>query len=130
MSETGEDWERGNGLLPSPPSRDGLKRLAAEPDPRAPIMTRAGRSLQKHGYRSSGSAFPRVSGPPAVYNTYGQQIVDALVDNPETRLVVRLKRRGGRMLPFVEVTAPDGLKVGYLSDVDRREYVFDGFREP
>lgn len=130
MGEADADGDWGNGLVPPPPSQKELKRLAAEPDPLAGGMTRAGSSLQKHGYRPRGSAFPRVSGPPAVYNVYGQQIVDSIVENVQTRLVARLKRRAGQILPFVELISPDGLKVGYLWDVERREYVFDGFREP
>jgi hypothetical protein len=93
-------------------------------------MTRAGRSLQKDGYRPSGSVFPRVSGLPAVYHGHGRQLVDSIVEDVDTRVVVRLKRRGGRVLPFVELVAPDGSKVGYLWDVERRGHVFDGFREP
>jgi hypothetical protein len=116
--------------FPPVPSRDDLVALAAEPDPAAAGWTRAGRALQKHGYRPTGSVFPQITGPPANYNVAGQRIVVGILNDPRSSVVLRSKRWHKQRLPFIEVTAPDGRKLGFNWDVALGRYRFDGFREP
>ena len=116
--------------LPPTPSVDDLLALADEPEPAAARWTRAGRALQKHGYRPTGSVYPRVTGPPAHYNSAARRIVEALLRDPRSTTVMRWRRSYGRLLPFIEVTAPDGRMFGYSWDVASSRFRFDGFREP
>jgi hypothetical protein len=116
-------------LSPMPTTAE-LRRIANEPDPRAAGFTRAGRALQKHGYRPTGSSFPRVTGPPARYNERAARIVDAILDDPGSSFTTRWKRRQGRLFPFVEVKTPAGPGLGFIWDATLGRYVLDGFREP
>jgi RHS repeat-associated protein len=78
---------------------------------KAGILTKAGRSLQKHatGSRAGASLFPRASGPPANWNVLGQQQLDDILTNPlSTRTALG---RGG-----TEFLAPDGRGVRFNSD--------------
>jgi hypothetical protein len=107
-----------------------LKALASEPDPVGGGWTRAGRAFQKHGYRPTGSVYPRVTGPPAHYNAIAQRIVEAIVDDPGRAFRQRLKVRVGYARPFLEVIAADGRSLGYRWEPMLHRYVFEGFREP
>jgi len=111
------------------PSRQELLTIAALSDPVAPGWTRAGRSLQKHGYRP-GSAFPRVTGPPTHYNAVAMRIVEHILSDPLSIVATRLHRFYGAALPFIEVTASDGRGVAYLWNPESRTFRMDGFREP
>lgn len=95
-------------------SGDDLSRAAAQLDRNG--LTFAGRALQKHGDRP-GSAFPRATGTSAQKNTQGQQVVDGILTNPDSRVIVRGDR--------IDIYAPDGLGVRFYPDGN-----FKGLLEP
>ena len=76
-------------------------------------LTKAGRSLQKHGNRSE-SAFARPSGSPEDINRQGHGIVDDILTNPESTVSTKETGRFGQVL---EVWEPGGRRgVRYSSD--------------
>ncbi len=107
-----------------------LRQLAMEPDPVAPAFTRCGRSLQKHGYRPSGSVYPRIAGPPARYNALAKRIVEDIFDSPGTIVRDKPRVRHREMVSFIEVVAANGQKLGYGWNALTGQYEFEGFREP
>ncbi|BCG82304.1 RHS repeat-associated core domain-containing protein [Mesorhizobium sp. 113-3-3] len=79
--------------------------------------TEAGRAVEKHGQRE-GSVFPRPTGVAEDINDLGQRELDAILDDPGSKISVD---QAGR----ITVTAPDGRAVQYRPDGK-----FKGFREP
>lgn len=116
-------------LAPTPTHRE-LVALATEPDPSAPGFTRAGRALQKHGYRTGGSAFPRVTGPPDHYNATAAEIVAEILGDERSVVDRGSKQRHKVSVAFIRVIAPDGRTIGYRWDRDETRFRFEGFREP
>lgn len=84
-------------------------------------LSAAGRALQKHGGRDD-SAFPSAKGNPAAINDQGQQIVDGILNNPDSTVT---QRNTGRFGNVIDITAPNGLGVRYSADGK-----FIGFLEP
>lgn len=117
-------------ILPLAPSASELLALATEPHPAAPAWTRAGRALQKHGYRPTGSVYPRVAGPPAHYNAVARQIVETILNDPRSVVKGREHRWFGQLVPFIDVRAADGRTLGYLWDPQSSRFRFHSFREP
>ena len=112
------------------PPPEVLRQLAAEPDPIALTFTRCGHSLQKHGYRPTGSIYPRVAGPPDRYNSAAMRIVDDIFDSPGTVVHQKTRIRHRETVVFLEVVAVDGRKLGFRWNGLLGAFEFEGFREP
>lgn len=93
-----------------PELRARLAEAAAEPDRGG--LTRAGRSLHKHGSRP-GSTYPPPFGGPEEMNRRAQDIVEAMLNHPGSELAQERKRRYGNVM---EVWAPDGRGLRYSGD--------------
>lgn len=115
--------------LPPVPFREELLALATEFHPRAVGWTRAGRSLQKHGYRPE-SVYPRVTGPPSHYNATAQRIVATILRDPQTVMVQRSRQRYGQPEACLEVVAADGRILDFRWVPAGETFLFVGFREP
>jgi hypothetical protein len=72
-------------------------------------LTRAGRSLEKHGSRP-GSAFPSARGNAAAKNSAGQHVVEDILTDPNSR---RVPLTTGRFKGGFDVYAGDGRGVRY-----------------
>jgi hypothetical protein len=66
-------------------------------------LTKAGRGLQKHGYRQ-GSAFPLPNGSPFKINQQAQNIVDNILTHPNSPVHYRTHRQFGKI---IDVKVPD-----------------------
>jgi hypothetical protein len=84
------------------PSNDQLLEGANTPDRNG--LTKAGRSLQKHGGRP-GSAYPPGVGSVAQRNSAGTKIVEDILNDPTATRIWANRRRFGRTL---EVRLPSG----------------------
>ncbi len=84
-------------------------------------FTKAGRALMKHGNRE-GSIFPKPSGNVARMNERGQNILETILNHPETRVSYDEFKRFGKVIDF---KAPGIGGVRYSSDGK-----FIGFLEP
>jgi hypothetical protein len=102
---------------------DDLSDAAKVPDSsdKSGELSAAGRALQKHGGRDD-SAFPSAKGNPAAINDQGQQIVDDILNNPNSTVT---QRNTGRFGNVIDITAPNGLGIRYSADGK-----FIGFLEP
>jgi filamentous hemagglutinin len=83
-----------------------------DPSDKSGELSAAGRALQKHGGRD-GSAFPSAKGNPAAINDQGQQIVDGILNNPDSTVT---QRNTGRFGDVIDITAPNGQGVRYSAD--------------
>lgn len=122
--------EHVEGQLAQTPTLRELAAFATEPDPGAPGFTRAGRALQKRGYRTGGSAFPRVTGPPDHYNATAARIVVEILGDEHSVVDRGSKQRHKVSVAFIRVIAPDGRTMGFRWDQGETRFRFEGFREP
>jgi hypothetical protein len=97
------------------------KLLKAGQAPDRAGFTKAGRALMKHGNRE-GSVFPKPSGNVTKMNERGQNILEAILNHPETKITYDEFKRFGKIVDF---KAPDIGGVRY--SVDGK---FIGFLEP
>lgn len=88
-------------------------------------MTDAGRALQKHGGRE-GSAYSYSSQKASVLNQEAQNIVNEILNNPNTKIESRVVFENKQRITVVEATAPDGRALRFNADGSR----LIGFREP
>ncbi len=88
-------------------------------------LTDAGRALQKHGGRE-GSAYSYSSQKASVLNQEAQNIVNEILNNPNTKIESRVVFENKQRITVVEATAPDGRALRFNSDGSR----LIGFREP
>jgi filamentous hemagglutinin len=97
-------------------SLDDLSRAGSAIDPadKAGQLTKAGRSLQKHGSqqgkRASSSRFPMAKGTPGDLNSKGQAVLDDILTTPGSTIVHRHHAKYG---PIIEVRDPSGRGVRY-----------------
>jgi len=67
-------------------------------------LTKAGRSLQKHGGRAN-SLFPEAIGNPQAINKQANAIVNNILNNPNSTQIVRHHKRFG---DITDIYAPNG----------------------
>lgn len=84
-------------------------------------LTKAGRALQKHGDRL-GSSFFQVKGNPTDINVQAIDIVNNILNNPDSRVIQRHHPRFG---DIVDIKSPDGQGIRYDAYDN-----FIGFLEP
>jgi RHS repeat-associated protein len=87
-------------------------------------MTRAGRAFQKHTGREDGWIFGIDPGKPILRNQDGQDIIDEIVNNPDTEWENNYDSKNGRIV--TDGYLPDGRGGRWYSDGS--EIRFDGFR--
>jgi len=93
-----------------PPSLDALSTAARALDRGG--LTRAGRSLTKHGAgaRPGNTRFPPAQGSPGSINTVAENLVDDILTNPGT---VRTSAYRGRFGKTIEFMDPSGRGLVY-----------------
>ncbi len=84
-------------------------------------LTKAGRALQKHGSRL-GSSFLQAKGNPSDINRQAQNIVDNILNNPDSKITRRHHPRFG---DIIEIKSSDGHGIRYDGYGN-----FIGFLEP
>nr|WP_223886934.1 hypothetical protein [Phytobacter diazotrophicus] len=105
------------------PSKDRLNEAASASNRNG--LTDAGRALQKHGGRE-GSAYSYSSQKASVLNQEAQNIVNEILNNPNTKIESRVVFENKQRITVVEATAPDGRALRFNADGSR----LIGFREP
>lgn len=85
-------------------------------------LTRAGRSLMKHGYRPR-SAFPKPVGTPEQINELGQKVLESILHHPDKIIYKRPHPSFGKV---IDIMVPG--KGGARFTADGKEMV--GFLEP
>lgn len=105
------------------PSKDRLNEVASASNRNG--LTDAGRALQKHGGRE-GSAYSYSSQKASVLNQEAQNIVNEILNNPNTKIESRVVFENKQRITVVEATAPDGRVLRFNADGSR----LIGFREP
>nr|WP_274621337.1 hemagglutinin repeat-containing protein [Enterobacter roggenkampii] len=112
-----------NNRASTAPSKDRLNEAASASNRNG--LTDAGRALQKHGGRE-GSAYSYSSQKASVLNQEAQNIVNEILNNPNTKIESRVVFENKQRITVVEATAPDGRALRFNSDGSR----LIGFREP
>ena len=87
---------------------DLLSQAARAPD--KGLLTKAGRSFDKHAQRTGSTFEGLATGSPRQKNETAQEIVDYILSHPQATDVQRLHPRFGQI---IEVTEPSGLGVRY-----------------
>ena len=78
-------------------------------------LTKAGRSLQKHGARID-SAFPKPTGNTAEINFQGQKILEEILNHPEKSVYVRSDASSRMGHEVIDVRLPDGRGARFTKD--------------
>ena len=101
-----------------------LQASALDHTDRGGQLTKAGRSLAKHGLdrRPGNSLFPSPKGSAFDINIQAQQVVEDIIGNPRTQITYGNRKDFGRT---IEVLAPDGRGIVYRKS--NQEFLF--FRE-
>ncbi len=94
-------------------STTGFSEAAKAPD--TGEYTVAGRSLTKHGQgaRPGNNLYPKATGNPRQINTLAQQIVEEILEDPQTKQTFGYRGRFGKTIEF---DAPDGRGLVYNSE--------------
>lgn len=83
-----------------------------DPSDKLGKLSRAGRSLRKHGSRE-GTVFPLPKGTPAEVNRQAQEIMKQIINHPHRKVTSYLHGRHGKI---IHVQTPDGKGIRYRAD--------------